>query len=273
LAKDLSTYPDMVAYLGVMIACFVLLVVATTRLLARGSRRELPVFEAASFCVLVALGLSMIRFVNTVSFGLAVIVAALLVKGDLLMSDAREGNRWQRLLLPVAALCGMVAFFAAEVGYGAWPSRERRKIGLGVDLSEKPERACAFIDENRIAVNIFNQYEFGAYMIWRWQGRVKVFFHGFVADTDYFMNDYLGVNRSERDFDRIVRTYGIGAFLMKTVYLSGSYGPPSYRKLLSSRDWHLVYMDTVAMLFVKDIPENREVIRKFSGRRPATGSD
>jgi hypothetical protein len=105
-------------------------------------------------------------------------------------------------------------------------------------------------------------------MIWRWQGTVRVFYHGFVNDTEYFVNNDRAINRSEKDFNRIVQTYNIGAFLLKTQFLSGNDEPAYYRKLRSSRDWHLVYMDTVAMLFVKDIPENRAIINKYSSRIP-----
>jgi len=265
-ANEFRNTPEIQVFLGVMLACFLLLAVAIGRIIKKRKYRDLPVFEIACFCVFAVLGLSMVRFVNTVSFGLAVLVAALLVNNNLLMNDEMIWTPWSRMLFPTAALAGMVLFSVTDVVKGVGSSRGKRLIGLGLDQSNKPERACDFIENNGINVNIFNHDEFGGYIIWRWQGKTKVFIHGFVNDQEYFVKNYLGIDQPGKDFNRIVRTYNIGAFLVKTLFLSGANGPDYYRKLLSSPDWHLVYMDPVAMLFVKDIPENREVIKKYSSR-------
>ncbi len=273
LSEGYRSAPDMMVFVGVVLVCFLILVVSTGKLIAKKRYRDIPIFETSCFCILAVFGLSMVRFVNTVSFGMAVLVASLLVKNNLLLNDESVKIKKSRLLFPLLALGGIVLFFVAGVVYGYGPSLEKRKIGLGVDLADKPEKACVFIDQNRVNVNIFNQYDFGAYMIWRWQGRVKVFYHGFVDDIKYFLNNYAGINRSEEDFIRIVQTYGIGAFLVRNQYFSENAGPSYLRRLRASREWHLVYMDDVAMLFVKDIPENREIIEKYSGRRYMTKSN
>ena len=36
-------------------------------------------------------------------------------------------------------------------------------------------------------------------------------------------------------------------------------------------DWKLVYSDTVASIFVKNVPENRYLIEKYSGVKPVFG--
>jgi len=79
----------------------------------------------------------------------------------------------------------------------------------------------------------------------------------------FYNDDYLGVNRSPAEFDRIVNTYKIGAFMLTRNDVRTPDLPLLYRILLTRPDWHLVYMDDVAMIFLKDLPENQDAIRRY----------
>jgi hypothetical protein len=267
-AKGFLAFADIRVFLGVMAGSAILLAVFSARLVKRRAWRELPVFEALSLCLLACLGFFMVRFVVTAAFGAAVITAALLARIGTLHAREESGAGRGQLAAQAAALLGIAGSVLAVAVHGYGPPGGRRTVGLGVDLSDRPEGACAFVERNAISVNIFNQYEFGAYLIWRWQGRRKVFIHGFNSDARFFVKDYLGINRTWEDFSRIVDTYRIGAFLVRTL------GPdprepslPSYyRRLLTDGEWHQVYSDAAATLFVRDALENREVIEKYSAR-------
>jgi len=79
----------------------------------------------------------------------------------------------------------------------------------------------------------------------------------------FYSNDYLAVNRSQEDFDRIVNKYGIGAFMLRRYDMTSPRLPLIYSLLLSRPEWHLVYADSIAMIFLKDLPENREAITRY----------
>jgi hypothetical protein len=141
---------------------------------------------------------------------------------------------------------------------------------LGVDLGRTPEGACAFIDANGIGVNLFNQYEYGAYLVWRWRGRRQVFVHGFTADAGFLARDYLPIGRSWADFDRIVGTHRVGGFLLEALPpgTPPSALPPFRRRLLTDPQWREVYADGATALYLRDLPENRAVIDKYAARLP-----
>ena len=79
----------------------------------------------------------------------------------------------------------------------------------------------------------------------------------------FYSNDYLAVNRSQADFDRIVNKYGIGAFMLNRYDITSPRLPLLYSVLLSRPEWHLVYADNIAMIFLKDLPANREAISRY----------
>ena len=43
--------------------------------------------------------------------------------------------------------------------------------------------------------------------------------------------------------------------------------------LLEKKDWHLVYADKVANIFVKKIPENHFLIQKYPDIKPAESNE
>jgi hypothetical protein len=200
------------------------------------------------------------------------VAAALLSSGRERQGDA--GETWaRRLVLPATALLILACTLqVAANGYGSgYPTR---RIGFGVNRAEKPVGACEFIDSVGLGGNIFNAYEFGAYMIWRWQGLRKVFAHGFVGDPRYLMEEYAAIDRSASDFARIVERHKIDAFLLRSVRPADPASLPlSQRILLADRRWRLVYADDVAALFIRDMPENRGIIERYAVRPGGPGNN
>ncbi len=241
-----------------------LLLAACTAALLIVARKSRPWFEGAVFLFLLYLGLSAIRFMPTSAFSLSVLSACLLARSGFMSLDPPEkplhtAARW---LTPAAfALCLIMALKIAIFGYTTFMGP--RHLGLGADTSSKPAGAADFLDAIELKTPLFNQHDFGCYLAWRWNGARKIFYHGFVDDMRFYSNDYLAVNRSQADFDRIVNKYGIGAFMLRSYDITSPRLPLLYNELLSRSEWHLVYLDSIAMIFLKDLPANEEAISRY----------
>lgn len=266
LAKGFLEFLDTRVFVGVVLACLLLAAYTVARLASRRAWRELPVFEVLCLGVFAYLGFSMTRFVIAASFGALVLAAALLANTAVQPGRDDAPQRPPRLALPALAVLGVAVCIGAVALNGYGPPYATRRLGLGVDERDKPVRACEFIDKVDLRVNIFNRYEYGAYMVWKWRGARKVHVHGFTADADFVKNEYAGIELAPGEFTRIVSKYDIGAFLLQAPRQGSSSMPETFRRLMTDRQWHLVYADEVAALFVRDVPENREVIERYSPR-------
>lgn len=226
-----------------------------------------PYFELFLLILLTYLGLTMVRFVTTIGFSLPLIWASL---GSRLQSpEEREDGEPARpdtaeigcLVTLMAAIIAIMSFWGYKDSFG-----NPRRMALGLNQAVFPSAAVEFIDANNLDVNIFNEYSFGCYLIWRWNGKRQIFYHGFVDDPVFFADMQLGVFTQPGAFDKVVQKYDIGAMVLLTIATSRHFGPDLYRMLLTHPDWHLVFADRVSLVFVKDVPKNKEIIERYSVR-------
>ena len=103
---------------------------------------------------------------------------------------------------------------------------------------------------------MFNNDEFGDYLIYAAWPQYMVFFDG---RSDMYgtaiMKEYFDIIRLGYSFDDIIEKYDIN-----WVFYDND-SPLSYF-LYKSDDWRLIYSDKVANIFIRDIPENEEVINR-----------
>jgi len=135
--------------------------------------------------------------------------------------------------------------------------------------SRYPIRAVEFVKENSLAGYMYNSYAFGGYLIYRFfpDPRYRVFVdgRGIVGGEDYF-TEYLKVEQLTPEWQETLAKYKINWIIQET--------NSRLTVLLSSHhNWKLIYSDNIASIFVKDMWENREVIEKYPGVKPAYGED
>ena len=231
---------------------FLALVAASVGLLAwalykKKARLHEPdvVFALTAGVWLTYLGLSAVRFILPGAMGLAVLATFLAHRAGAL--DVTRGMRGLSFAL---TLFVAYAVTQRETPGDRLPLPVPGHASL-IDETLVPVRAAEAVGRLDPEVRIFNQHEFGGYLIWRFGGARKVFHHGFVTDLRFYRDDYVAVNRSAEDFARIVEKYDIGAFLLAAYPASPTEGPLLYRTLLSSPEWRLVHADDAAMLFLK----------------------
>jgi hypothetical protein len=251
-------------FIGLLLATLAALVLSR-------SENRLRWFGAICFAALSYLGLTSIRFVTTASLSLPVLVAAL---GSRRTTAARlrteEGNpgwrRWRSAALATAVAGAVLTAKVLIWGYAT--ATGPRRPALGLDSSAVPVSAASFVKQLPFAGRIFNEHSFGAFLAYAWDGDPKLFYHGHVmiADPTFYARDYLGVNRSAADFDRVVRSHDISLFFLRTIQVTPTAGPLLYQLLLTRPEWHLVYWDPVAAVFLRGTRENMELVAEYEYR-------
>lgn len=140
------------------------------------------------------------------------------------------------------------------------------KVGLlkyAFDEKVKPVTAVNFLQKENIQGNMFNDDEFGDYIIYSAYPQYKVFIDGRIgaAYEDERFKEYLKVIHFELGWEQVIWKYDMKWIIFET-------DSALSRFLLERRDWHLIYSDKVANIFVRNIPEYQDLIRKYQNVKP-----
>ncbi len=147
-------------------------------------------------------------------------------------------------------------------------------------LNEKyfyPQKAIEFLKEINPQGNVFSNYEWGGYLIWKYPEK-KVFIDGRMAtwkwqanmpeESNYIMGDYVDFIKGKRDFDDEFKKYNIHTVLwpnthvksilysmelyMRKVILKREVkGELDVNRLMIDRGWEVIYKDNVATIYQK----------------------
>lgn len=133
------------------------------------------------------------------------------------------------------------------------------------DQKSKPIAAGEFLMRQKITGNMFNNDEFGDYLIYRCYPPYKVFIDG---RLDMYgserLKEYRRVTGFEPGWESVLEKYGVTWMLIPA-------GSGLSRFLLKDRHWGLIYSDPVANIFVKDIPEHRDLLARYRPAPAVTG--
>ena len=140
-----------------------------------------------------------------------------------------------------------------------WYKTKHVPFGLSIDMSDFPVKAAEIVNENKIAPNMFNHYNYGGFLIWK-MPEYKVFIDG---RLEMYLGqagqDYLTLLEAKPGWEQIVEKYQVNFFL--------NYGlTPITKELLARDDWKLIYFDEQYVLFVKNSQQNQEVISKYHSK-------
>ena len=135
-------------------------------------------------------------------------------------------------------------------------------IEFKLDAAKKPIAAVEFLKREQLPGRMFNSDEFGDYLIYAAWPEYKVFFD---QRSDMYGekwgNQYLAVIRLEPDWEQIIERNNFAWIFCRA-------RSPLSIVLMEKKNWHLIYSDKVAEVFVKKIPENRSLINKYPDVKP-----
>ncbi|HLF18536.1 MAG TPA: hypothetical protein VI749_06530 [Candidatus Omnitrophota bacterium] len=210
------------------------------------------------FLFLFGLGLSlyMLRFIPL--FG---ILAVPIITG--ILTDWLNHTRWPKLpnalrhpLLHIGIMLLItVALIRSDKGY-------LQQFEFGYGISKKhPFEAINFLKDNRIDGNIFNDIKYGGHIIFERYPDNKVYMYGrYTVFSDTIIKEYAEILSVNTDWQKLFDHYDINIVFLGSALAQGS---ALLRELSQSPLWHLVYLDDKALVFIKDIPEYAEIIKRY----------
>jgi hypothetical protein len=232
------------------------------------SRKRLSAIELLLVIVFLNMALFSIRHVPL----FALIIAPIIVRQAAVVFGACKGrfanlmrNKGEGIASVDASARG-VTWLAAGVVLVVI-SAVLGKIHFGFDPKIKPVAAVEFLKREPIRGNMFNNDQIGGYIIYAADGQYKVFFDG---RSDMYgvarMKEYNSITGFEPGWEKILEKYRI-TWVIFDAKSSLS------RFLLAKEDWRLIYADKVANIFVRNVPENRNLIEKYNDVKPVPVED
>jgi hypothetical protein len=108
-----------------------------------------------------------------------------------------------------------------------------------------PVQAVSWIESNQPAGNLFNDYNWGGYLVWRLRD-VPVFVDGRTdLYDDELLADYLHTLAGEDGWEETLDEFGVGTVLIPN-------GSGLDRALAQAVGWSWKYADELAVIYVRD---------------------
>ena len=161
------------------------------------------------------------------------------------VDESSRGYLW-----PVAGILAVVFFVMGG------------RLEYTFDSKIKPVAAVEFLKKEPVAGNMFDNDEFGDYIIFAAWPQYKVFIDG---RLDMYggerLKEYFKVGGFETGWEKILEKYGISWIIFDA-------NSTLSRFLAQNENWRLIYSDKVANIFVKNIPAYSNLINKYKDVKP-----
>lgn len=152
----------------------------------------------------------------------------------------------------------------SDRGYYDYDKYERKSEFRGLAQRSYPDKAADFLVANNVKGNFFNDFNSGAYILGRCHPNIKVYIDGRteVYGAKFFKKYQKYWKDGELDdFPDELEKFNITGALLNSVYKPA---PDEIVKFFyKQKDWVPVYFDYDAIVFLKDVPDNKAVIDKF----------
>ncbi len=212
------------------------------------NRKKTDITEAA---LLAATGYFSFTSVRYVAFFL---IAALPAVGRMFS----EG----KLLKPVRALIITVSLCTAVFFTRDHMSFKTLLSGRWIDEHKFPVEAAGFILSNDLTGNMYNYFNWGGYLIWRLAPGKKVFIDGRTLYSHTYLQSELIDNADERRLGE-VPAWKAALEENNIQYTITPASLPLVRALCEDKNWVPVFYRYNSVIFVRDTPNNRNVIDKY----------
>ncbi len=143
-----------------------------------------------------------------------------------------------------------------------------------------PVGAANFLKENQVQAPIFNTYEYGGYLSWSLWPEQRTFIDGRALNESVY-DDYWKILYSQGSSGEqsrgaraeLLRRYGVQIVVTNAFEFVTGVAYPIALALghASETDWQLVYQDAQALVYARDVPENRALIEKHAINKKRVG--
>jgi len=152
----------------------------------------------------------------------------------------------------------------SDRGYFDFDKFQRKSEIGGVSLRSYPTKAVDFLVKNDVKGNAFNDFNSGAYLVGRAFPNIKVFIDGRTeVYGPKFFKDYKRIYNDGNSelFEIVEKKCGI------TIAFLNSSKQRIPKKILkyfyNNKSWIPVYFDYDGIIFLKDVPDNKSLIKEF----------
>lgn len=162
----------------------------------------------------------------------------------------------------LTALATSVALYAWVNAHGL---NELRRLNLrGFGVSAHAQGACDFLDRENLLGKFFNNYDIGAYLIYRGYPRRKVFIDGRNADYGAaFTEQAVRAGSDPALWADLDQTHGFTGAVVDFIGI-GNPNLPYVSHLDRNPLWALVYVDDWVAVYLKRIPENSTALERLA---------
>jgi hypothetical protein len=163
----------------------------------------------------------------------------------------------------ISAIIAIFPFWAYRLN--ANQAERGYKAKWGVGLSRYSDDSAQFFRENNLKGPIFNDYDIGGYIVYHFFPKEKVFVDNNGADSypvEFFNDIFMPALSDEIKWKETEEKYKLNSIFISIRDGSPEAGSFLWRRL-HDPSWSLVYADTYAVIFLKNTPENKEIISKF----------
>lgn len=161
----------------------------------------------------------------------------------------------------VSAILAAAYFFISNGYYIFTKQFSFRKTESKMIEILTPSKACDFLEDNNVKGRLFNNIDFGHYIAYRFYPGKKVFIDARTELYKYdFYQSYQRAQNYPEEWKNLQKRYGFNIAFIRHLF-SGT--ERLLKFLYNNKEWALVYYDENSAVFLRDVPENKDVIEKF----------
>jgi hypothetical protein len=174
------------------------------------------------------------------------------------------------LLRPVSETAGRVraklfAVAALAVAVLLGPGRLLRRgiVEPGLRSDWYPVNASRFMErQNLVGLRLYNTYEWGGYLIWRWGPEHKVFIDGrCLVYRDDLLSETFTVSDADPGWRDVLQRWGVELVLFR-------YSEYDAEHFLEDEDWGCVYWDDSALVMLSRQQRQKRALPELDGTNP-----
>ncbi len=193
------------------------------------------IFETVVFIFLVLLGHNALRFMFVSALGCLILISQNL--------KPIKSIRFLSLGFQMAAL-------VLVIGWGYPTHTGFIEAGGGVSPYALPIGAADFIESNHWSGNLFNETDWGSYFVWRFDGALKVAYHGHIDCPKFLDEVYMKIYRSDIEVQSLIEQMNIKMFVLRKRVLAKGH-PMEIRYLsraVQQGEWVIAYYDDLSVI-------------------------
>ncbi len=137
-----------------------------------------------------------------------------------------------------------------------------KKLGLG--LTVRAEDAGQFFKDNNLQGPIFNDYDSGSYLIYYLYPKEKVFVDNRpeAYSGEFWKSNYEPLIQDEAYWQENLPKYNFNVIFFYRYDAGPKIADFFYRRLIDP-EWALVYVDNYAVIYLRNVPANKDIIEKW----------